>query len=431
MDRRKFLVNGLLTGAGTAGLLGAASGQAGANAHPLDLSLPGALETSQIVNTDGARLDTALSGLFQTASHADLLTYSDQPAAVSVGAGGAPSTIPNHIRFNWQDPAVRVFAGRLVPSAHFPYGGASSGVDSYITGAYEGGGVVIEFMYDGTSLDFVTYGQGGPLKVLVDGVSAGPFVSVPNDGNFYNINVSFDGVKAVRRLTFLSGTQCRGFDISPTDTIWRSSRQLGPRMIVMGDSYTEGTGANLGEGFPAVLGRVLGLEDTWQSGSGSTGYLANAYPGVHGRYTFRQRVATDIIAYNPQIVVICGGINDVASDAAQAAALQAEAALLYRQILGSLPNCRLYVCGPWRPPAANNSNTAAVRTALQAAVASVPGVTFIDVASYFTGTGYIGAPAGNGNSDYYIGDDRVHPTAEGHIYIGTRLAGDFAALQPF
>ena len=424
INRRKFLVNGLLTGAGTAGLLGAASSQAHAAVSPT------LFETSQISNTDGARLDTALSGIFQTASHADLLTYSSQPPTVTVSAGYTSTTVPNSVRVSWQDPAVRVFAGRLLRTS-FPGGGSSFGAYSYITGAYEGGGTVIEIMYDGANLDFATYGQNGLLQVLVDGVAAGPFVPIPNDGNFYNVNISFDGVKAVRRLTFLSGTECRGFNISPTDTIWRSSRQLGPRMIVMGDSYTEGTGAQSGAGFPAVMGRVLGLEDTWQSGSGGTGYLANAYPGVHGRYTFRQRVATDIIAYNPQIVVICGGINDQVGSAAAMSALQTEATLLYQQILSSLPNCRLYVCGPWRPPAANNANTSAVNAALQAAVASVPGVTFIDVSHYFTGTGYSGSPAGNGNSDFYIGDDRVHPTGAGHVYIGTRLAGDFAALQPF
>ncbi len=427
MNRRNFLVNGLLTGAGTAGVIRAASAQPAPDYRSGPVQAP--LETSQIVNTDGARLDTALSGLFQTASHADGLSSSGQPATVTITTGYT-STIPNSVRVDWQAPAVRVFAGRLLRTS-FPGGGSSNGAYSYVSGAYEGGGVVVEIMYDGANIDFATYGQGGPIQVLVDGVAAGPFQSVPGDGNFYNVNVSFNGVRAVRRLSFRSGSECIGFNTSPTDTIWKSSRQLGPRMIVMGDSYTEGTGAALAEGFPAVLGRVLGLEDTWTSGSGGTGYLANGSPGAPGRYTFRQRVGTDIIAYNPQIVVICGGINDTVNNASDAAALQAEATLLYRQILSSLPNCRLYVCGPWRPPAASNGNTSAVNAALQAASAAVLGVKFIDVSSYFTGTGYTGSPAGNGNSDHYIGNDRVHPSAEGHVYIGTRLAGDFAALQPF
>lgn len=300
-----------------------------------------------------------------------------------------------------------------------------------MSGAYEGGGVVVEIMYDGANIDFATYGQGGPIQVLVDGVAAGSFLNVPGNGNFYSVNVSFNGVRAVRRLTFRSGTECLGFNLGPTDTIWRSSRQLGPRMIVMGDSYTEGTGAQTGQSFPFVMGRILALEDTRASGGGGTGYLANGSPGAPGRYTFRQRVQTDVINCNPQIVVICGGINDTVTTAANAAALQTEATLLYRQTLNNLQNCRLYVCGPWRPPAASNSNTSAVNAAVQAAAASVFGVKFIDVSSYFTGTGYTGAPAGNGNSDHYIGYDRVHPSADGHVYIGTRLAGDFAALQPF
>lgn len=122
MNRRKFLVNGLLTGAGTAGVLG------GASARPAPAYRSGpiqaALQTSQIINTDGARLDTALSGLFQTASHADGLVPSGQPATVTITTGYT-STIPNSVRVDWQDPAVRVFGGQLLRTS-FPGGGPAT-----------------------------------------------------------------------------------------------------------------------------------------------------------------------------------------------------------------------------------------------------------------------------------------------------------------
>ena len=62
---------------------------------------------------------------------------------------------------------------------------------------------------------------------------------------------------------------------------------------------------------------------------------------------------------------------------------------------------------------------------------AVPGVTFLDVSGYHTGTGHIGGETGAGNSNLYVGPDRVHPTAAGHLYSGSRLAADFAATQPF
>ena len=131
--------------------------------------------------------------------------------------------------------------------------------------------------------------------------------------------------------------------------------------------------------------------------------------------------------------MIASGVNDgpYSSQPSTPAQVQAEAILLYRQILAALPTVRLYVCGPWQPPVTQNGVTDGIKTALQAAVAAVPGVTFLDVSGYYTGTGHVGGETGAGNSDLYVGPDRVHPTAAGHLYLGSRLAADFAATQPF
>jgi lysophospholipase L1-like esterase len=87
----------------------------------------------------------------------------------------------------------------------------------------------------------------------------------------------------------------------------------------------------------------MGWSDVWKSGVGGTGYL-NA--GTGGRTTFRGRVAADVIAYAPDVVIVAGGINDTSSSQA---AVQAEAALLFAQIRAGLPSALLVVVSPfWR-----------------------------------------------------------------------------------
>lgn len=431
MNRRKFLVNGLLAGAGTTGLLGASAQAENARSQNVSRFLA---STSQIVNTDGVRLDTALYGLAQSALPADRIPVSGVVPTVTRHDWSAGSAItPN---MNRSPAETRMLAGRLVPSPNYPYDYESGGSASYVTGQYEGGNATCEWMMDGSQCEIAAVGRGGGYQVLVDGVASGSYDRLPSDGNFFRIRIDFNGSRAIRRIT-LQAEAGFGFwflTLGGNDTLWKSPRQLGPRCIVLGDSFTEGTGAASGAtAFPAVFGKAMGFEDTWASGSGGTGYISNASGSGLTRYTFRQRVASDVIAYKPQIVVIAGGINDgpYSSQPSTPAQVQAEAILLYRQIIAALPTVRLYVCGPWQPPVTQNSVTDSIKTALQAAVAAVPGVTFLDVSGYYTGTGHVGGETGAGNSDLYVGPDHVHPTAAGHLYLGSRLAADFAATQPF
>ena len=138
--------------------------------------------------------------------------------------------------------------------------------------------------------------------MLVEGIAAGTCDRLPSDGNFPRISIDFLGSRAVRRITLQAEA---GFGFLPValganDTLWKSSRQLGPRCIVLGDSFTEGTGAASGAtAFPAVFGKATGFEDIWASGSGGTGYISNASGSGLTRYTFRQRIASDVIAYKP------------------------------------------------------------------------------------------------------------------------------------
>jgi len=204
----------------------------------------------------------------------------------------------------------------------------------------------IEFLFDGTYVEIRGKGSGGKVRVRVNGdlVSLTP-VTFTNDGSTYLLPITF-ATRAVRRITVEADSSFAfsGVRTGATDSVV-PTQVKGPRVIVIGDSFTDGTGADGlgGTCWVTRFAQAMGWADVWKSGVGGTGYL-NA--GTGGRTTFRGRVASDVIAYAPDVVIVAGGINDTSSSQA---AVQAEAALLYAQIRAGLPNAVLVVVSPfWR-----------------------------------------------------------------------------------
>ena len=224
----------------------------------------------------------------------------------------------------------------------------------------------IEFMHYGASLE------------IQFGVSAGKFFQIKVDdqyvsltanslttNSFYKLDFSSVGGAAARRITVFGNTAPRFVSINPTDAIW-PAQVRGPRTIIIGDSFTAGSGASsaTASNFAAWLSDFLGWDDIWASGVGGTGYLATN-GGVAN--TFRQRLAHDVIPFNPDIVWIVGSVND---DGADPTAMLAEATLLYQTIQAALPNTLIVVSptakkgvGTWA------NNKLQVKDAMKAAVA--------------------------------------------------------------
>jgi lysophospholipase L1-like esterase len=161
-------------------------------------------------------------------------------------------------------------------------------------------------------------------------------------------------------------------------------------------------------------GIAAGL-DAWPSGVGGTGIVNNA-GGLDGKVKFRDRVSTDVIPFNPDVVVIAGGINDalLAYDSRTLSEYRAEYDLLIEAIKTGLPAAKIVVLGPFslQPPSSSNPSLAIIRDANQAA-AQAAGVPFIDV-FYFT----------DANKSKYTSDDPAHPNAAGHEYLGKKLGAD-------
>lgn len=148
----------------------------------------------------------------------------------------------------------------------------------------------------------------------------------------------------------------------------------GPRVIVLGDSGVESTGA--GGAFASMVvqfGDALGWDDVWASGVGSTGMLN---PGTTGKINWLDRIATDVLPFNPDIVWLPGSINDSGYTAAQ---VRDQASLIIAAIRAGLPRTQIIMSsawtprgGGWLPPIQYQQNTA-----LRLLAASL-GIPFVD-----------------------------------------------------
>jgi lysophospholipase L1-like esterase len=225
------------------------------------------------------------------------------------------------------------------------------------------------------------------------------------------------------RLAHLRATRftpSAGVVTGPTDSIWKA-QQTGPRCIVLGDSFTDGTGAAGGASTNWVrrFASMMGWGDTWARGLGGTGYLN---PGTGGRVKFRDRVQADVIAYNPDVVVVEGGINDAGTYTA--AAIGAEALALFQQIRSGLPNALLVVLSPmWRNGVETfPSYLLPVRDAIKAAAVQVSGSVFLDVLEMPLDSAYSTTLAAGSAVNATTISTAATPTVRTTIEIGTGTA---------
>lgn len=176
-----------------------------------------------------------------------------------------------------------------------------------------------------------------------------------------------------------------------------------PQMLVFGDSYTEGNGA---DGPDSTFARVAAGQLDWPvetDGKGGTGYLNR---GPNGEESFAQRIQNLETSSPPNIVLIQGGLNDAPESGDLTVAAQEVIGLMRARF----PEAQVILLGPV-DPAPPYPNLARVVEALRTAAANEQ-VPFIDASGWITPEGV----------EQYSAGDGLHVNQAGHDYIGTRLA---------
>lgn len=263
-----------------------------------------------------------------------------------------------------------------------------------------------EFIHIGDALEFYLKGTGPVCRLLVNGQSTtASFPSTPNDGNLYWHKVDFGSV-ATRTLRIeqyhASEMRFGGCRIKTGQTITATSHAY--RLVLAGDSFTEGTGAtnNPGAGLAPYIARELGFSDFVVSGSGGTGWIN---PG--SRIIMGARLDLDVIANAPDMVVFLMGLNDTGD-------IKATVEASLGRIRQALPYCLIHIFGPFdiNAPTAMDVNAAARQANIRDAAEwrdrcwyhSLEGVSFTKA-------------------------DATHPDQAGHVTLGKAIYNKIAAVH--
>lgn len=289
-----------------------------------------------------------------------------------------------------------------------------------------------EFMHDGQLIEFGCFSNYAVGSENVLFVIDGRYVSM----TFPNLGVAIDrrwvkldlGVRDVRRVRMeMKNGHVGPLVIEPTATIW--APDVGPPLVIgfMGDSYAVGGVSYSHDSFAysQQLAYRFGAVANTQSCKAGTGFCQSN--GAFGPYSTR---VVDLIAAAPDVILLQGSLNDPTNGYTTGQVATAAAALI-ATIQAALPHTPIFLTGILDVRhTASQSGNGAYNTAL-AAVAASAGVTFIDTTGWGFGTGDYLTPTGDGNCDFNLYADLIHPTVPGAKYVASRLASAIPRLPVY
>lgn len=337
----------------------------------------------------------------------------------------------------------------------------------------------VDFLTDSERVELVfteNSPDGSRLWFFVDGQ---PVTPVPGlglrtaQGNDFSVRLQFDGA-ARRRVTVHAAFVLGWRDLRVSSLAEVSPAAPRPRIAFVGDSFFGGSDSSpFLESGSFLLSRLLGT-DCLDVSSGGTGYSAAGGDNPLGTFGSKARVQA-VTAYDPDLIVFCGSINDPEGSAG------APAAAAFAAFGAALPDARHVVLGPQPSNAASSTSKAVAvnnRAVRDAALASpftvafvdqignaVPGAVPPEYAPYvfydegdlltyrgaiyqfvqtgggsagetspdtsiafaqrtfaLTGTGGVAAPTGDGTRDVMLGPDNTHLTTLGSLALATAQA---------
>lgn len=366
-----------------------------------------------------------------------LPTVMGSPPTVTLGVANAGTGIASGVRHDGTDPGI-TFIGAAYVDPGSVGGFFNCKQAGYLTTSSPSQRLRFVYECDGQYSEIAFQNNAGAssqYRVWVDGqlVTSAPQAAGASGGAIYRVLINH-AARGNHRVIFEGGyTTFVGVWTEPTATLWPSTQYVGPTAVWIGDSFSEGTGANWWwDSWAMKAGQWLGW-NICPSAVGATGYLANG--GGGGKVTYRSRLTADVVnAYpNADIVVVSGGYNDTGSFTA--AQEQTEAALLFAAIKSGLPNATLVVCLPnWPHGVVATGTETQFRDGILAAATGIADyvvdpLLYPSGTSWITGTGRVGATTGNGNADFFTGTDNTHPSQAGHDYMGRRFAQTMLSLS--
>lgn len=402
-------------------------------------------------------LATLRSSAARTALRAPVLDTTDivvsaQTASSSFGAG----TFTDFLVTNGSAGKFTFLGAAWAPGAAFPANQvyvpitrhAGNGTDPSVSPAQMPGNRV-RFFTEAPKFElYVQVGnnQGG-FRLLIDGKYAkAGLIGNSEDGNLRYVLVTIgDGTATYRkaRMIELEFGSDGGFGGVRCEKIYAprpAPQPDGLRLMVHGDSRvstvvdTGTTETQLWGVMGQHLANLLGQGDVWLSLVGGTGWIAPQSPKNFS--WFNDRLAIDVVAVAPDVIIETGGSNDQSRITAYGeAAYQALVATWIGTVVAAKPETVILMTGPMAAKGAENTdaNWLKVRNAKQAAAALYPkNVVFIDnlAEAWASGSGKQTATANDGQADWTVGSDGAHNTIAGNWWYADRIARAVAGAIP-
>jgi len=255
---------------------------------------------------------------------------------------------------------------------------------------------------------------------------AGSALTLTGDGSTTSVSLS----KARHyRVELNQASAFEGLLLGGLYSVWAPKSGTDLRVVTVGDSIDASTGTLMPNGsWQKVAGKLLGWTDVRQVSLGGTGFIN---PGTYSNtFGSASRVA-NVVAHDPDVLVITLTQND---DAYTGAQITAAALATFQAYRVALPDVPIIVTGADAASSGPSAARIATDTAGKAAFTAWAddNAWFIEnvndpAGSWFTGTGRTSAKSGSGNRDRY-GSDGAHPNTEGHKLIGRRWAQEFRAM---
>lgn len=222
-----------------------------------------------------------------------------------------------------------------------------------------------------------------------------------------------------------------GIYTGPNDTLWPTDR-TSPRIMGFGDSITDGSAQNQGAGQGTWLkrfGRLAGAPDTWDQARGGTGYIT---PGTF--VPLPDRAQRDVVAYDPDVVIMWAGYNDQTVVQTDLLAIRNAALRTIDIIQAGVPNVDIIMGGIWQPTGSPTQSPILTNEVLKQ-VAFLKDLPFVEMLTGKVYDRYENVVLDSGepwittiNASTFVGADNVHPNNAGHQYLAHKWFAAYSAL---
>lgn len=368
--------------------------------------------------SDGVYTDSPVTKLKRLSNGASFPGVMASPPTVA--AASTSSTVTGSLVSSVSGTSPNISNFRFIQS-NFVQAGAGYPNDGFVIGRNITDGMLsdihaehvgVEFMTDAPIFELHLFG-GATYRVLIDGayVSLTP-TTLANDGNLYFVKHTF-ATRIPRRIRIEANgvTKFGGVKVTALDSVWTPALATPFRIICVGDSYLENY-----RGLPSYIGGFLGVEDCWGSGLGGTGYVTTN----NGRVALINRLASDVTAYAPDMVITMAGINDAAN-----AGLQTAVAAYHAALRTALPNVLSVTTGPWSPRGVADDRLPYISAGVAAGDAQTLFIDNVTPRWQSATSGNVSSTAGLGNGDVYLQSDNTHPVSTAGVeYLARRLTDE-------